>query len=435
MYVPEEMALYLNYLITFEPLSLDFTDMHFSNIKFTKQGHGFAHNLNADFALFAVWEAGRPYIDNLRNRLKEKFDIIAESKIIWSENHFHFNAQRIYEAPVFETTGQPLLSPHKDKIGGNSFIIFIVRDDHPKYTYCQSVSGKIELSNINAVNVKYEIRNLIESETQIKYGVHSTNNIYEFFFQAPLILGAKRFKHILSGEKLRETEIKKDLEGAGGWNNYNELFEILNLTSNYLVQRGFETLPKNNPELDIDFLTDNYQRLASAIGGIQKKNQPYKASIKVGEEKISLDIRFTGDKYYDTAWSKNMLERKIIRNSVFVPREDDYFFSLLFHAKVQKPTVKGKYRPILQDLAAHLEFDWFTFEMLEDNVLSGRILKGYYEASGYYYENPIDKGVYKNKELTSLLPTPRHEYLIPKTLKQRVYPFVPQFLIQLKKRL
>src|SRR5690606_15186604 len=353
----------------------------------------------------ALWKIARPYRNKIRKLLSEEFEILAELEVKWSEKYFNDNASRLYEVPLnHNIEKENWKSNHANKIGDATFILFIVKDYAPDYSFAMSVSKKIELSNLKVVQIKYQIRDLIEKDTGVKYSVHSTNNILEFFYQVPLILGVEMFEKILRGERLEEKNIAKDLEGAGGWDTYEQMFKLLNVSSNYLVQRGFESLPFENDEKDIDFLTDNYQRLASLLGAYQQTLKPYKCHVIINNEKIDVDIRFIGDKYYDASWQKNMLDAKKINEGVYVPREDDYFFSLLFHCKVQKKEVKKKYIPILEDLAQKLKFQWFSSELLNDSKSIGNILKGYFQAQGYYYEDPIDTGVLKNNEVIRYLP-------------------------------
>jgi len=378
--------------------------LKYADIKFHYSNQQFSHSLDSDFGCFAIWKVARPYKAKIRQLFESNFEILLETEIHWSEKNFHSNASRLYETPIYaNTANEELHSAHAEKIGDNKFICFIIKDNSPKYTYAQSVSGKIEMSNLNIVDAKYQMRRWIEKDTGIKYGVHSTNNIYEFFFQVPLLLGVEKFRKLLRGERLNVDKIEKDLEGVEGWNNYEELFEILNLTTNYLVQRGFETFPEENLEMDIDFLTDNYQRLASAIGARQRKNQLYKGKILVDKKEVSVDIRFIGDKYYDVIWENAMLHNKVVQNNIFIPRADDYFFSLLFHAKAQKPSIKSKYIGILDNLSKKLNFQWYKAELLENNTKIGELLKGFYLAHGYSYEKPIDKEVYKNIEVIKQL--------------------------------
>jgi hypothetical protein len=394
---------------------------NYSKIKFKKVAGGFQHNLKVDYACFALWKSARPYKEKIRELITDQFDILLEAEIIWSQEHFHENAARLYEAPMYKDIAkEKRRSNHAEKIGDNRFILFVIKDTAPHYTFAKSVSGKIELSNLNVVNAKYKFRDWIKEDIGVKYGVHSTNNIHEFFFQAPLLLGVELFDKLLNGKNPATKVINKDLEGADGWKNYTDFFRILNLTSNYLVQRSFETLPYANEEKDIDLLTDNYQRLASAIGARQFRKQPYKGYVTINGERISLDIRFIGDKYYDIVWQKGMLDNKICKNGVFVPREDDYFFSLLFHCKVQKGHVKEKYIGILSEIAKKHDFNWYNTELLADNTKIAEILRGYFQSHGYYYEDPLDNGVFKNNEIIRHLPKSEKIFNSRKSKKQKI---------------
>lgn len=410
--------------------------MHYSDIQFTLKENIFHSNLEGDFACFALWQDARPFLEEIRKVLKNRFEILLETEIVWTEKNFHSNAQRIYEVPITKENQNITESIHGKKIGGNAFILFVIKDKNPFYTHAQSVSGKIEMTNLNIVNVKYTIRDWIFKKTGKKYGVHSTNNIFEFYFQVPLLLGIKRFEKLINGEKIEEPKIEKDLEGANGWESYKELFSILNLTCNYLVQRGFEDLPSSNPEKDIDFLSDNYQRLASALGAKQNLNKPYKAQIIVDNEIVSLDIRYVGDKYYDPVWASKMLKNKVLKNSIYIPRKDDYFFSLLYHAKIQKPQVKQKYILVLENLAEQMHFNWYKTKYLNDNAIIGKAMKGFFDANGYFYEDPIDKGVYKNQEIIKNLPS--HKIVEKRKfvkIKSKLYPYIPSFIINIKKKI
>lgn len=406
-------------------------NFNYSDIQFQLKESRFAHNLKSDFACFALWKAARPFRDQIRKELSEKFQILLETEIEWSEANFQQNAERLYEAPMFSENGKfDIRSSHAKKIGSTKFILFILRDVTPDYTYAKSVSGKNELSNLNFVSAKYRFRDWIEKDTGVKYGVHSTNNIYEFFYQAPLLLGVDIFKQLLNGDSLQISSISKDLEGANGWKDWREVFELLNLTTNYLVLRGFDMLPADNPEKDLDVITDNYQRFASTLGVIQKKKQPYKGYILINGESINLDIRFVGDNYYNVSWAKEMLATKELHNEVvFVPRLDHYFFSLLFHAKVQKPTVKEQYYGVLDDVAKKLKFDWFELDDLSSNRKSGALLKGYFQGEGYFYEDPLDSGVYKNAEVIKQLPrcnTLMSKRFFRQRLKSNVLTWLPE---------
>lgn len=104
--------------------------------------------------------------------------------------------------------------------------------------------------------------------------MHSSNNIQEFLYQTSLILGVDSVRTILNGSNIPNHHGEKDLEGTDGWDSYERFFDIANMCSNYLVQRGFESLPETNPGANLDLITGNYQRLMSAVGAFQIENQP-----------------------------------------------------------------------------------------------------------------------------------------------------------------
>lgn len=355
-----------------------------------------------DYSLFIVWDDGKGFIADIRKDLGERFNILLDVRVHWDKSNFIKNACRLYEIPINNT--DKVNTTILEKIGKPEFHLFIIQDNKPSYTYLPSVSGKVELSNTAVVQAKYKYRLWVKEKTGKSFAIHSTNNISEFYFQAPLLLGLELYTKTIKGETGPIDTLHKDLEGSEGWGSYKELFDILNITSNYLVQRSFETLPTKNEELDIDFLTDNYQRLASAIGSDQNNKYPYKGKAIIENEEISIDMRYVGDNYYNTIWAERMLSRRTSCNGVFVPRIDDFFFSLLFHCKVQKPSVKEKYIPQLSDIAKLLKFNWFSESLLKDDRQVADILNGYYRSEGYFFEQPIDREVYTNKKIAVFLP-------------------------------
>jgi hypothetical protein len=124
----------------------------------------------------------------------------------------------------------------------------------------------------------------------------------------------------------------------------------------------------------------------------------------VADQNIPADIRFVGDGYYPAVWQKDMLERKRQISGFYVPRQDDYFFSLFYHCKIHKKQVKQKYKNLLAALAQEMRFDWFDAGAVDDDEAAQKLLAGYMNANHYFYESPIDKGVGENKKIIADLP-------------------------------
>lgn len=360
------------------------------------QGFSLSTGCKDDYACFAIWNAALVKQDEISADLADKFDVIGDFEIHWSQKHYNRNIARLYE----RNGGFEEFEQWNDKIGPPPFRFIIVRDRKPVYTWKQSVSGAIEPSNENIVAAKYKYRAMFEKE----YQIHSSNNISELLAQIALVLGPDRAQRVLSSTTCSPETLHKDLEGAEGWENWHDLFAVLNFGCKYLVLRNYEGLPAQLEDTDIDFLCDHFQRLASAANVDQSEARPFKGTINVDGQSVSVDIRYVGDGYYPAPWQIDMLQRRTALAGFYVPAPDDLFFSLLYHCKVQKPTVKPKYGPELGTLAQKLRFSWFDPSVLDDDVQSARLLAGYLRARGFVYENPVDQGVFENGPIVDKLP-------------------------------
>lgn len=378
----------------------------YSNIKFLKRDSHFFHNLKEDYGCFAIWELAQPYKERIRNILSSNFEILLETEIEWSSRNFHDNVSRLYEDPLYDSvTKEKRVSGYaENKITNNVFTLFVIKDHQPNYSYAISTSQIIELSNLNILKIKKEIRKWVYEDLAVEYAVHATDNIYEFFVQGPLLLGVDLFKNLLEGNKPTIKRICKDLEGADGWSNWSQVFEILNLTSNYLLLKNYEGVPYYYQGKDIILLTDNYQRLASALAVHQSSLNSCKGYIQVENEQVPITLLFVGDRSFCTPWQKDMLNNKISKNGVFVLPDNMYFFSLLFYCKIRKNEVKSNHIELLDSLAKQLNFSWFDKTVILDDVAVGKILRGYFQAKNYYYEDPIDKKTFANKKVKCYLP-------------------------------
>lgn len=400
--------------------------MDYSEIKFTQDGYRFQHNLESDFACFAVWKAGRPFLDEIRSSLSERFKVLLETEVKWTKKNFHQNAARLYEESL-DTKFQE--SIHAKKIGGTSFIFFVVQDLQPFYTHAVSVSGEIELSNLNVVNCKYELRDLVKQETGEKYAIHSSNNLYEFFYQTVLIIGSTVFEYLMKGQGLQIPDMERDMDGANGWTDYPHLFKVLNRTCPYLVLRNSEEPVDENQIKQISFLTDRPRRLLSASASVG-------GNVKIADRLVRLVVRVPGDKFFDPVWAKEMLANKVKRNGIYATRADEYFFSLLFSCKVRQKRVRAEDRKDLIKVAERLSYPFFHENELEDDEKIADILRGYFEANGYRYEDTLERGVYKNKTIAGQLPGSERFWDRNKTLKamrRGVRRVVPEKIILIAK--
>ena len=181
-------------------------------------------------------------------------------------------------------------------------------------------------------------------------------------------------------------------------------FDTINKECSYLVLRNWNELFTGNiyeySHNDIDILCENrdeFVKITHAIRIHQESNRDnYVVSLETF--KIRLDIRWVGDGYYPLEWQKNMLKRRVYLNGIYVMSEDDYKYSLLYHAFLQKMSVSEDYKNKIKML--------FSEEVIDDvfNVHYTRLLKEYLQANNYHFELPLDPGVFVNWRIVNMIP-------------------------------
>ena len=149
----------------------------------------------------------------------------------------------------------------------------------------------------------------------------------------------------------------------------NRFFEHLNKQAcmEYVVMRNFDSLAENMIEdgADIDILVNDYYLFKRATGAVGYKHKRtsrpspaheyggYKVAgrVSIGGKEVSVDIRFIGDSYYCENWERNLLKGRVKHGRFFIPDQENYFSSLLYHALVHKRSVSDRYRELLGGLA------------------------------------------------------------------------------------
>ncbi|MDC1218029.1 hypothetical protein N8131_07960 [Flavobacteriaceae bacterium] len=200
----------------------------------------------------------------------------------------------------------------------------------------------------------------------------------------------------LNGDINNETiiNLNDDLIGSKSWISLSFLFDFLNKYSSWLILRNFEDL--NDSYLfedgdDIDILCEEINFFSALMNAKKRSGERCSYFVTVNNFEIPLDIRFIGDKYYDPVWSKDMLIRKVITNGIPTPCQLDYFYSLLYHTKLQKNFVKPSYIERLDNLAIKMDFLLPKHFILDDSICSG-VLNSFLKTYNYYYTYTDDAG-------------------------------------------
>ena len=340
--------------------------------------------------LFILWENALNKKDEILKDIKENFKILQVYQVTWSKEKFSNNLSRFYG------TNLPKGSGKEKHCGNGSFLLVVVKCENPKYEKRMTSHGE-EVVNINMFDKKTYYRQL----TGGGHRVHGTDSELETNHDLTLLTGmnVKDFleKHPQEWNGKIE-ELNQDLIGATSWKDAKEMFYVLNNCIKYAVLRNYETLPEEiylNEHNDIDIICDSYENAAYVLNA-QKvfKEEPdyrvhYKA--KVEDKYAYFDLRHIGDNYYYKQLEENILKNRIYNDKGFYTiSNEEYFYTLLYHAILHKPKFAEDYRLRLSEMEQGKGLD------IEKDYL--QILKEWLIKNEYLVTKPIDKSVQFNKE-------------------------------------
>jgi hypothetical protein len=178
-------------------------------------------------------------------------------------------------------------------------------------------------------------------------------------------------------------------------------FSLLNNNCEYLVLRNWddifdETIYGKEHE-DIDVLcrsVDEFKRLSNARR-IHKSKYRDNFLVNIGGHDVRFDVRHVGDGYYPREWEDMMLKRRVLTDKGFyIMSQEDYAYSLTYHALLQKPELSKEYQAKISNAFHQLNSNiaYSTFSKLLEALLS------YCQRNNYNIEIPSDPGVFINKK-------------------------------------
>lgn len=339
--------------------------------------------------LFIIWEHARTIEQKIISDISKKFRILKIYEVHWSKEKFSENLSRFYGTQL------PPNSKKEVHVGTNPFLAIIVEDNNPVYEVHTTTKGDKKV-NTKLFTSKSEHREW----TGGGHKIHASNTTEEADHNLTLLFGknSKDFiKSIGNKSSLQIEEWHNDLAGSNGWDSLEQLFYVLNNTIKYVVLRNFDPLPNNyysKNHGDIDLLVSNYDdaRFITNATSVFKKNYRVYSTVKIAEEKIFFDFRHLDDNYYDKAWEEHILNYRKFKKCFYIPSEEDYFYSLLYHAIIQKPELSSDYKKNLVALAKTngIKLSQSSFKTNEAIDL----LSNFLSTNNYSFTQPNDKSVY-----------------------------------------
>lgn len=348
--------------------------------------------MREELHLFIIWENARDKQNEIIEDIKKNFKILNIYEMKWDKEHFSNNLSRFYG------TNLPKGSGKETHCGTGEFLLIIVKDTNPIYEERQTSKGG-KTVNTNMFDKKEQYRKL----TGGGHKIHATNDEKETNHDITLLLGKNIEDYIKENNSEWDGKIiqkNNNLIGFQEWKSVSQMFYALNNCIEYAILRNYEALPDEiyeNDHNDIDIICKSLEDVAYVLNAVPEFKEEYRVHYKTKVEgKIAyFDLRHIGDNYY-----YEKIEERILANKIYNPKgfytvnQEDYFYTLLYHALIQKKEFKNDYKEKLKKLDLEKRIDENTTE--KQYV---EILKKWLKENDYIITYPIDKSVIMNDDI------------------------------------
>ena len=341
--------------------------------------------MSAELHLFVLWSRAAGERGRILEDISTRFEIIEINNIRWDEDNFSRNMTRFYGVKL------PPGSFKEVECGTGRFTLVVVLDRQPVYEERATSKGS---RTVNAA--MFDAKERYRAWTGGGHKVHATNDTTETRHDIILLTGKTMEEYLQRAATISppvmELQTDRNLTGCVQWESLGELLGVLNESVRYLVLRNFDGMPDRHRvdgHDDIDLLVDDPLEAAYILNLDPVFTKKYRVHYRTNISNVSVrfDLRSPGDGYYDRKWQERMLGNRVMHNGFYVPSDEDYRFSLLYHALVHKPSVAPDYD---EKLAAQ----GFDRGARRDALLE------FMRGNGYSFTEPVDRSVYYNRVVT-----------------------------------
>ncbi len=347
----------------------------------------------SEIHLIIIWDKARLKVDAIESDVCKQFEVVKIYEIEWGQERFADNLSRFYGKNL------PPGSKKEAEVGTGPFLLYVVRDTRPRYAVRRTSKGN-KLVNTNLFDSKMRYREWTTPGEKIKSTVHATNDVSESKVDLILLTG-QSYSLFMSMPPQVDSAVEKrnaNLFGSNGWDSLKDPFSVLNDGCNYVVLRNFTDLfnqPISEEHSDIDLLVESYDDARRLLDATEVFAEKFRVQNKVAIDglRLSFDLRYVGDGYLDGGWQKNILRNRVLANNGFyVPCDEDFFYSLIYHAVVNKNRIASNYIDELGVVGNRLLLDTNAKGFFESTNLR-EIMECFMEKRGYQYIAPKDLSV------------------------------------------
>lgn len=365
--------------------------------------------MEPELHLFIIWKNARKIQERILEDIGRDLEIVKVIEVKWGALKFSENLMRFYGTKLHRWSFK------ERECGNGAFLLILVHDHNPKYLSQRTSRGIDEVVNITMFDKKQKYRQWLGGNNA---KVHATNSVEETRHDLMLLLGLT-IEEFESKYKTLPERLNQDIIGSRRWESLDQIFKVLNETSRYVVLRNYEYLPdqySSKEHGDIDLLVQNEKDVAYLLNARKVFRQTYRVHYvcKVDQAQVKFDFRSVGDGYYDSEWEKKILEdRRMSGPGFYIPCEEDYKYSLLYHALIHKKSVADDYRLRLSQM--------FSCPDLQDELFSFLHHKGYEvtEPDDYsVFINEANAGIEMSKERRAYNDRLRKKQLLVRLIKK-----------------
>jgi len=349
--------------------------------------------------LIIIWSNALEHKDRILEDINNSFSVRKIFHIEWDKQMFLRNLRIFYSHSQSHLPYNRFVRMFNSKMkhcGNEPFLAIIADDPNPKMENRETSSGT------DCVNAHiFDKKQLYRDWTGGGHRIHTSNNDWETNKDLTILFGLNTEDFLIRYPTQDQTieELHRNVTGCGGYESMRQFFYVLNNSTNYCVLRNFEGLPDQytvQGHGDIDILTTSKRYLWYLTEAEDVYKYMYRVAFKIniGGQKVDFDFRSVRDNYYDMRFEKDILLSKILLPSgIYVPNDEYFFYSLLYHAYIQKKAVADDYIGKLKTAAEKVGL---SFDGTREHAI--KLLDTFMEKHNYEYVQANDLSVHFNKD-------------------------------------
>jgi hypothetical protein len=355
-----------------------------------------------------IWSAARGEQNRILADLQHHLEVCGVHEVSWSPELVRQNYARFYRGR--------LVPPYRNvrlRKGKGPHLVVTALDRTPRYAMRETLHGPAVV-NTTLFDAKIRYR----AWTGPGHLVHGSDTAAEAGRDLMLLLGFAVDDYLATHPGAWDGAIqpvRHDLSGARGWASPEQLFAALNCSVDYVVLHGLERLLGDEQSSEtIELLTSNYIELIAVTNARPLLRQIPRWGgafvLRIAGRDAVVGIRFIGDRYFDPAWQRAVLERReLCRDGCFVPATDDAFETLAYHLLIHTRSPSERDKKRLTRLARAVGRPEWTHAALDDPRQARTLLDGVLRARGHILVRPRDPLAFYNFRLVGAsCPAIRH---------------------------